>query len=44
MAKMRGETHKKSKEHDGHRPQEDTKKRYKKTPERYTNFDGEPIE
>lgn len=44
MAKIKGEKHKKSVKIDGHRPQDDTQKRYKRTPERYTNFDGEPVE
>lgn len=44
MEKIKGETHKKSKKLDGHRPEYDAKKRSKRTPERYTNFQGEPIE
>jgi hypothetical protein len=39
-----GETHKKSKKLDGHRRQYDADNRDKRTPPRYTNFEGEPIE
>lgn len=44
MEKIKGEKHKKSKKLDGHRPADDARKRSKRTPERFTNFDGEPIE
>ncbi|MCY6485789.1 hypothetical protein OW763_15825 [Clostridium aestuarii] len=39
----KGQMHKKGKKHDGHKPQDDHKEN-KKTPPRYTNFEGEPIE